>query len=157
MNKYLAHTLAFSTAAIAPSAIVATFDLRMAGAMAFYALANIILIAVPGYLLFRRLLRMTLPVCMLGGFIAAVLPSSVMLFPSHEPGSGASVIMNNVVTVQNGVLTTAGWLRYLYAVSMFGSIGAICAALFWVVLRAALGSNNSFKADSQPLRGRERP
>jgi hypothetical protein len=148
MNKYLAHILAFSAAATAPAAVTLFFDWRFAAAMALYGLTNVLFIAVPVYLVACRRRHMSLPICITGGFIAAALPAAFLFFPFYDPSSGASSVTNGVVTLQNGVPTAQGWLRYLYGLSSFGVIGALCATVFWVVLRVALGSNNSFKADA---------
>jgi hypothetical protein len=77
------------------------------------------------------------------GFTLACVVTGIILHPRHP--EGMTFISGGTATVIKGVVTAAGWLNYLIAVTVMGGLGALSASAFWCTWRKR--SNTAVNAE----------
>ena len=87
---------------------------------------------------------------LLTGLVIGIVPAAIWQHPWKQVGTQSSSWSGGVQTVDNGVLTVAGWIDYFQFVGCAGILGAMGAMAFYYVYKG-MSPNNSFKPT--PLRG----
>jgi hypothetical protein len=113
------------TAEIASLAFVFTFAI---------ALAHAVLFGLPLFLVFRSKEWINIMTCVVLGFVVSAAPDGVLIWPTQHPEIYASVSVDGVPTIIDGVITAAGWVRYVKPVIYCGLFGALGWFAFWVAL-----------------------
>jgi len=116
----------------------------------FVSLAHTLLLGLvaAGWLLRTGKFR-ALPMLSVGLIIGAV-PAAIWQHPWRQAGTRSSSWSNGVQTLDNGVLTLAGWIDYFQFIGYAAVLGAIGAIAFYFTYKG-MSPNNSFKPN--PLRG----
>jgi hypothetical protein len=112
------------TAEIAPLAFVFTFAI---------ALAHALLFGLPLFLVFRSKGWINSMTCVAFGFAVGAVPDGILTWPMQHAGLYASRSVDGVPTI-DGIITAAGWVRYLKPVIYCGLFGALAGFAFWVAL-----------------------
>ena len=84
------------------------------------------------------------------GLVIGLIPAAIWQHPFKAAGTKSSSWSGGVQTLDNGVLTQAGWIEYFQFIGSAGLLGAIGAMTFYFVYRG-MSPNDSFKPT--PLRG----
>ena len=84
------------------------------------------------------------------GFVIGVIPAAVWQHPFKAIGTQSNSWSGGVKTLDNGVLTAAGWIDYFQFIGSAGLLGTIGAVTFYFLYKG-MSPNNSFKP--MPLRG----
>jgi hypothetical protein len=92
------------TAEIAPLAFVFTFAI---------ALAHAVLFGLPLFLVFRSKGWINIMTCVVFGFAVGAVPDGVVTWPMQHAALYASRSVDGVPTIIDGVITAAGWGRYV--------------------------------------------
>jgi hypothetical protein len=114
------------TAEIAPLAFVFTFAI---------ALAHAVLFGLPLFLVFRSKGWVNIMTCVVIGFAVGAVPDGVLTWPMQHAALYASRSVDDVPTIIDGVITAAGWGRYVKPVIYCGLFGALGGFAFWVALK----------------------
>jgi hypothetical protein len=113
------------TTEIAPLAFVFTFAI---------ALAHAVLFGLPLFLVFRSKEWINIMTCVVLGFVVSAAPDGVLIWPTQHPEIYASASVDGVQTIIDGVITAAGWVRYVKPVIYCGLFRALGGFAFWVAL-----------------------
>jgi hypothetical protein len=114
------------TAELAPLTFVFTFTI---------ALAHTVLFGVPLFLVFRSKGWVNIMTCVVTGFAVGAVPDAVLTWPIQHAALYASRSVDGVPTIIDGVITAAGWGRYVKPVIYCGLFGALSGFAFWVALK----------------------
>jgi hypothetical protein len=112
------------TAEIAPLAFVFTFAI---------ALAHALLFGLPLFLVFRSRGWINSMTRVAFGFAVGAVPDGILTWPMQHAALYASRSVDGVPTI-DGIITAAGWVRYVKPVIYCGLFGALAGFAFWVAL-----------------------
>jgi hypothetical protein len=84
------------------------------------------------------------------GLVIGSVPAAIWQHPFKAAGTQSNAWSGGVQTLDNGVLTAAGWMDYAQFVGSAGLLGVLGAAAFYLVYKG-ISPDNSFKRS--PLRG----
>jgi len=162
MRQFLAVLIASLAAALAPALAIACvfFALDRSNPNPIWPLVFIVALivafahtillglVVAGWLLRAGKFRL-LPM-LSAGLVIGVVPAAIWQHPFRAVGTQSSSWSGGVQTLDNGVLTLAGWIDYFQYIGSAGLLGALGATAFYFVYKG-MSPNNSFKPT--PLRG----
>ena len=113
------------TAEVAPIAFVFTFVI---------ALVHAVLLGLPLFLVLRSKGWINAMTCVVLGFAVGAVPHAVMTWPTHHLELHASVFVDSVRTIINGIITSAGLVDYVKPVIYCGLLGTLGGLAFRVAL-----------------------
>jgi hypothetical protein len=99
--------------------------------------AHIVLLGIPAFLILNWVGKIRWWTSILAGYVCGAVPTAytTRILVLGSPGSNSSHGSgdNKVITMVDGVATTAGWFDYILAFSLMGLFGAFAALVFWAV------------------------
>lgn len=160
MNKNLCLFEPTLAAIITPAILCTIIILFTEKGMIFEALAvgvlgtlvvsffHTVLLGLPAVLLLKKVNKIRWWSLASAGFIVGSVPAAFLFWPlGAEGGFSYWNGTKEVVTLENGIPTLAGWAEYAKTVLLMAAFGAIAGFVFWFVQRRI--SNSQLNTDAK--------